>query len=163
MPRHFLAAAIVAAWLVPARLPAQSAESCVVARIVDGDTFYCRDGLKVRPIGFDAPERGQGEIYGLSRDALARLLEPGDTVRLEHDVAQMDRYGRRLAWVWRDTLLVNEAMVAGGWGLLYTVSPNVKYVSRLEAAQRRARESGAGLWANAGFTCPPSAHRRREC
>ena len=68
----------------------------MVQRIVDGDTFYCRDGVKVRPIGFDAPERGQPEIYGLAREALARLLAPGDTVRLEHDVALADRYGATL-------------------------------------------------------------------
>ena len=28
-----------------------SVHACVVARIVDGDTFYCRDGRKVRLLG----------------------------------------------------------------------------------------------------------------
>ena len=142
---------------------AQAGTACIVAKIVDGDTFYCRDGVKVRPIGFDTPERGQGEIYALARAALRRLADVGDTVRLELDVDPTDRYGRRLAWVWRDSVLINEAMIAGGWGMLYTVPPNVRYTRRLEIAQQEARAAGAGLWGRAGFVCPPGAHRRRQC
>src|SRR5690606_8649664 len=156
-----LAAAIPVIAAAPLR--AQSRQPCVIARVVDGDTFHCADGLKVRPIGFDTPERGQGEIYVRAREELRAIANVGDTVALERDVTLTDRYGRRLAWVWRDTVLVNEAMVAGGWGVLLTIPPNVRYVTRLEAAQRAARESGAGLWATNGFECTPAAYRRRAC
>src|SRR5918993_1062876 len=33
-----------------------TADDCRVDRITDGDTFYCRDGRKVRLIGVDTPE-----------------------------------------------------------------------------------------------------------
>jgi micrococcal nuclease len=130
---------------------------------VDGDTFDCAGGARVRPIGIDTPERSQGQIYALARDALRAHAGIGDTVMLEWDASRRDRYGRLLAWVWRDSVLVNEAMVAGGWAVLYTVPPNVRYVSRLEEAQRSARARGAGLWARDGFACPPAAARRKEC
>ena len=39
--------------------------------------------------------------------------------------------------------LVNEAMVRGGWAVLYTVPPNVKYAGRLERAQKDGAR-GAG-------------------
>jgi micrococcal nuclease len=134
-----------------------------VSRVVDGDTFDCASGVRIRPIGIDSPERSQGEIYALARDALRVYADVGDTVTLEWDAARRDRYGRHLAWVWRDSLLVNEAMVAEGWALLATVPPNVRHVARLEAAQRSARARLAGLWARDGFACPPGAARRRAC
>ena len=130
---------------------------------MDGDTLHCTDGRRVRLIGIDAPERDQGRGFAASRSALARLAPEGEQLRLERDAARSDRYGRRLAYAWRGDTLVNEALVAGGWALLYTVPPNVKHARRLEAAQRRARDARAGLWEGDDFRCAPSARRRREC
>ena len=84
-------------------------------------------------------------------------------MRLEKDVAPRDRYGRELAHVWNGSRLVNEALVLEGWAMLYTVPPNVKYAERLERAQKRARQTGAGLWGSGGFACAPAAYRRGEC
>ncbi len=159
--RPFVAALLVAAAAMPAC--ARKGELCVIATVVDGDTFHCRGGAKVRLIGIDAPERSQGEAYRASREALRRIADVGATVRLERDATPRDRYGRELAWVWHDTVLVSEAMVAQGYAVLFTVPPNVKYVERIAAAQRRARDAGAGLWATGGFTCPPSDRRRQRC
>ena len=166
--RPFAAALLASIAAVPAcaqgaRQVQRSAEWCVLATVVDGDTFRCRDGTRVRLIGIDAPERSQGDAYGASREALRRMAGPGDTVRLERDVAPRDRFGRELAWAWRDTVLLSEAMVAQGYAILFTVPPNVKYVDRIAAAQRRARRDGAGLWATDGFSCAPSDRRRGRC
>ncbi|HEU5039571.1 MAG TPA: thermonuclease family protein [Gemmatimonadales bacterium] len=134
-----------------------------MARVTDGDTFYCRDGRKVRLIGIDAPELGQGAAGTAAREALRRLLPLGAAVRLEQDAAPRDRYGRILAYVWHGGRLVNEAMVRAGWAMLYTVPPNVRYVRRLERAQHEARAHRAGLWARGGFDCPPADYRRGAC
>lgn len=144
-------------------LGAQARSACVVARIVDGDTFYCQGGVKVRPIGFDAPERGQGAVADSATAMLARWVPVGDTVALERDVSLTDRYGRQLAWVWRGDTLVNERMVASGWALLYTVPPDVRHVEALQAAARDARARAAGLWSMEGFDCLPSDYRRHRC
>jgi micrococcal nuclease len=144
--------------------PVSSASTpCVVARIADGDTFYCQDGRKVRLIGVDTPELGQGAPGREARSALERLLPEGTRVRLERDVTSRDRYGRELAYVWSGSRMVNEALVQEGWAVLYTVPPNVKYADRLERAQSAARAGGAGLWRSGGFACAPSSYRRREC
>ena len=135
----------------------------MVSRVVDGDTFYCRDGRKVRLIGVDSPELAQGAAGRQARDALGRLLPRGSSVRLEQDAAPSDRSGRVLAWVWGETGLVNEALVRGGWAVLYTVPPNVKYASRIERAQKAARAAHAGLWNGSAFDCPPSEYRRHAC
>lgn len=139
-----------------------AADECRVQRVADGDTFYCGDGRKVRLIGIDAPELAQGELGTLAHQALSRLLPVGALVRLEGDVSPRDRYGRTLAHVWLGGL-VNEAMVQGGWALLYTVPPDVKYVRRLERAQQKARAGSAGLWARQGFACAPADFRRGRC
>jgi micrococcal nuclease len=145
------------------RAAAAQPSLCVVERIADGDTFTCRDGRRVRLIGIDTPELAQGESGRLARAALSRLAPPGASVRLESDVAPRDRYGRELAHVWNGSRLVNEALVLEGWAMLYTVPPNVKYAERLERAQKRARQTGAGLWGSGGFACAPAAYRRGEC
>ncbi|MGE0354074.1 MAG: thermonuclease family protein [Gemmatimonadales bacterium] len=137
-------------------------DSCDVGRIVDGDTFYCQNGEKVRLIGIDTPEMDQGSSGRRARAALVRLIE-GRTVRLENDVDPTDRYRRRLAYVWLRDTLVNEQLVAEGWAVVYTVPPNVRYVERFRQAQRRARTDQRGLWAEGGFSCEPAQHRRAEC
>jgi micrococcal nuclease len=140
----------------------QQEDGCVVLRVVDGDTFHCRDGRKVRLTGIDAPERRQS-FSSVAGHALLEMLPLGTAVRLERDVAPTDRYRRVLAYVWVGPTLVNEAMVRDGWAVLYTVPPNVKYADRLGRAQKEARARGAGLWAQRGFDCLPSEFRRRRC
>jgi len=144
-------------------LPAPAADGCVVARVVDGDTLHCRDGRRVRLIGIDSPERGQGESAGLARNALIRLLPAGGAVRLELDLVGTDRYGRVLAYVWVGRSLLNERLVREGWAVLYTVPPNVKYADRIARAQKEARARRAGLWGTGGFNCLPKAYRRGAC
>jgi len=146
-----------------AQHPVQQETHCVVRQVADGDTFYCRDGRKVRLIGIDSPEREQRPFGSTAQQALIRMLPTGSGVRLEHDVTLTDQYGRLLAYVWLGPTLVNEAMVHGGWAVLYTVPPNVKYAERFSRAQNEARTRGAGLWAERGFDCLPTDFRRRRC
>jgi len=166
MPR--LTLALLAALALPscgsARPSTASDEPpCVVGRISDGDSFHCADQRRVRLIGIDTPELGQGEPGRQAQEALRRLLPKGTTIRLERDAAPRDQYRRELAYVWVGSRLINEVMVREGWAVLYTLPPNVKYADRLEEAQRKARAARAGLWKTGGFACSPSAWRKRKC
>jgi micrococcal nuclease len=143
--------------------PADRATICRVERVSDGDSFYCNQGKRVRLIGIDTPELSQGELGRQSREALLRLMPPGSELRLELDATPADRYGRILAYGWRDSVMVNREMVRQGWALLYTVPPNVRYVESLRAAQDSAQSEHAGHWKSGGFTCQPAQRRRREC
>src|SRR3954469_7533878 len=106
----------------------QPGPSCVVKRISDGDTFRCADGRRVRLIGIDSPETEQEPYGAAARQTLLQRIPLHTVVRLETDMAPVDRYGRVLAYVWAGPKLINEAMVRDGWALLYTVPPNVRYV-----------------------------------
>ena len=137
--------------------------TCQVERISDGDSFYCQGGKRVRLIGVDAPELDQGELGRASRESLRRMMPVGAHVRLETDVRPADQYGRTLAYVWRDSVMINRKMIREGWAVLYTVPPNIRHVIQLQAAQDSARDQHAGHWGTNGFSCQPSQRRRGEC
>jgi micrococcal nuclease len=126
----------------------------VVDRVVDGDTIEVRfrgRRLTVRLIGVDTPESVHPtrpvECYGLAAAAFTERHLAGAPVRLELDVEPLDRYGRTLAYVWTlDGRLFNEVLIARGFATVATFPPNVRYVDRFVAAQRRARRADRGLW-----------------
>ena len=133
--------------------PQVATTDCEVARIVDGDTFVCAPDVRVRLIGMDTPEMRQAPYGDQARDTLAALIPVGTTVQLERDIDPTDRYGRLLAYVWQDGVLVNWWLVRNGWARILTVPPNVRYVDPLLEAQRTARSEGRGLWRAGAFTC----------
>jgi micrococcal nuclease len=163
MQNRCVAILLALAGCAPSGLPGQQISHCVVGRIVDGDTFRCRDGRRVRLIGIDSPEQGQRPYAAKARAALLRMAPPGTALRLEGDVSTGDRYGRLLAYAWVDSQLVNEALILEGWAVQYTVPPNVKYADRLGRAQKEARALGRGLWSERTFECLPADYRRRKC
>lgn len=145
------------------RAPVRSLRPCRVTRVVDGDTLVCSDVGRVRLIGMDSPERNQPPFGVQSRAALLDLVPVGSTVSLEHDLEPRDRFGRLLAYIWRDGKLVNWMLVRQGWAVMATYPPNVQYADRLREAQQLAREAGLGLWGTGGFDCLPAERRAGRC
>jgi micrococcal nuclease len=143
-------------------------EDAVVASVTDGDTIRVRvaggPSEPVRLTGIDTPEtkdpRTVVECFGAEAAAqTSALLPPGTAVRLERDVDLHDRYGRRLAYVWRtsDALFVNAALVRDGFAAPYRYPPNVKYADLFSALGRQAREAGVGLWGACGGPNTPAS------
>ncbi len=133
---------------------AQSTLAGTVIRIVDGDTIHVRVGErleKVRYIGVNTPElhhpRKGEEPGGRAAAAVNRDLLSGRRVRLELDAQSRDRYGRLLAYVWVDDIMVNAELVRRGFAQVMTVPPNVRHQALFLKLQREAREAGRGLWA----------------
>ncbi|TSC90339.1 MAG: micrococcal nuclease [Microgenomates group bacterium Gr01-1014_5] len=122
-----------------------------VTRIIDGDTIELSDNTRIRYTGVDTPETG--DCYGASASKANSNLVLNKEVILETDVQILDKYGRKLAYVWLDpdqtgvkNILVNEELVKQGVARVSTYPPNVKYVERFQAAEREAREGQFGLW-----------------
>src|SRR5215218_9248099 len=95
-----------------------------VARVVDGDTIRVElpSGEEaVRYIGIDTPESVKPgapvECFAKRASAFNERLVAGERVRLVRDVEERDRYGRLLAYVYRqrDGLFVNAELVRGGY------------------------------------------------
>jgi len=152
-PFRLLAPALLAAVLVAcdstdtAPLPPDSA---TIARVADGDSLVLRGGERVRLLQIDAPELGGGECYG--REAmreLARLLEPGDDVRLEFDpeLDERDRHGRLLRYVHLEYDNVNVELVRRGAAAPFFLrAERGRYADDLLSAVEDARSAGAGMW-----------------
>src|SRR5204863_10069690 len=94
---------------------------------------------------------GQEPWATRGQQAPAALVARKD-VRVEFDVLKSEA-GQSGVWayVWvkgkaGGERLVNESVLAGGHALLDTRVPNVRYVERLAAAQKAAREAGTNVW-----------------
>ncbi|MCL6558106.1 MAG: thermonuclease family protein, partial [Firmicutes bacterium] len=79
--------------------------SATVTYVVDGDTVHIvlagGKEEKVRFIGVDTPESTKEvEPYGKEAAAYTKSRLDGRKVWLEKDVAERDKYGRLLAYVW---------------------------------------------------------------
>lgn len=160
--RFFPATGREGRWLVSTPIRVGIAEAHpVVTRVVDGDTIEVRmpDGEleHVRLLLVDTPEVFGGvECYGREASAFVRgLLPAGALVRLERDVTNRDSFGRLLRYLYLpDGTMLNERLVEGGYAEYHRYDGvNVRYATRIEAAQRRAQAAGAGLWG----ACTPGA------
>jgi len=126
-----------------------------IVRIIDGDTVFAEFRGKrerVRLLGIDAPEsRENDRLFVQARKAgvspssvlsagrastkfLLSLVRPGDVVRLEFDDTLRDKYGRLLAYVWKNEILVNEKMVEAGHAVPCFFGRNRKYSGRIVSA-----------------------------
>jgi micrococcal nuclease len=150
----------------PGTAPAAVSGSRAVRRVTDGDTLVLEDGEKVRLIGIDTPElhdpsrnAGSEARAGLSarlvddysvraREFLTETLR-GRRVRLEYDRERTDRFGRTLAYAYRepDGLFLNAEMVKQGYAFAYTRFP-FGHSAEFRLYEREAKEARRGVWAD---------------
>ncbi|MBA4072772.1 MAG: hypothetical protein C0497_13180 [Gemmatimonas sp.] len=136
--------------------------TCVVAKLADGDSFTCADGREVRLLLIDTPELAQAPWGQMAKRQLETMVRPGTAVRLEVDRMSVDRYQRTLAYVWVDTVMVNEAMVARGWAVVLAYE-NVRHLDRMKRAECEAQAAKRGFWQAWAFRCRPVDFRARRC
>ena len=107
---------------------------------------------RVRYIGVDTPESVEPgtpvQCYAKRAAAANAALVGGRSVRLVGDVEQRGRYGRLLAYVYRepDGAFVNARLVRDGYARTLAIAPNVAHAHQFAQLARTARQSGRGLW-----------------
>ena len=131
-----------------------------VLRVVDGDTIRVRlDGgrtERVRYIGVDTPESVKPgtavQCFAKRAAAANAALVAGRSVRLVGDVEQRDRYGRLLAYVYRepDGAFVNAQLVRDGYARTLHDRAQRGACGPVRTAWRRAR---AGTAEGCGAAC----------
>lgn len=155
-------ALVLASSIATAATP-QTVEAYVI-KTVDGDTFQAIiQGKKerVRMIGIDTPETHHPtkpvQPYGPEAEQFTRQQLQGQTVYLEFDVGQRDRFGRILAYIWTSqpandsdseirNKMFNGRLLLDGYARLMTIPPNVRYVDHFQKYQKEARNAGNGVW-----------------
>lgn len=134
-----------------------SDNSLAVIKVFDGDTISVeRNGVieKVRFIGIDTPEtkdpRKPVQCFGEEASKYTHSLLDNRRVRLEIDTSQgeRDRYGRILAYVWRDDgVFLNRQLIAEGYAHEYTYQDKAYfYQDEFQKAEDLARTQAKGLW-----------------
>jgi micrococcal nuclease len=149
--RPGLIAGVLLAGLLLGHAAPGAAERVAVRRVNDGDTIQLTDGRLVRYIGIDAPEidhdRRTAQPLGVAARTRNGELVADRALRLEFDIERSDDYGRTLAYVFLPNgVMVNERLLQEGLAFCLATRPNVKYESRLLAAQRAAMRARTGLW-----------------
>ncbi len=138
----------------PTPIPLPSGEDAVVVAVVDGDTIDVTIGgqpFTVRYIGIDTPEtKDPGapvQCYGPEASAANATLVTGQTLRLEKDRSNVDRYKRLLRYVYLpDGRMVNAELVRTGAAFAKRYPPDTKRAAQLAQAMAAAQSAGAGLW-----------------
>lgn len=131
-----------------------------VSRVVDGDTVELSDGNKVRLIGVNTPEStNKTEEYGKEASNYTTSELEGQTVWLQKDVSETDRYGRLLRLVWTEVpssvsdegeirnKMFNANLVLSGYAEPSTYQPDSTYSEYFVKFAKEARSESKGLWA----------------
>lgn len=136
-----------------------------VTKHIDGDTVHITldDGevLKIRMIGIDTPETVHPskpvEFYGKEASDFTKNSIYEETVYLEKDISDTDKYGRALRYIWLEipteineeaikAKMFNGILVAQGYANSLSYPPDVKYQDYFTKFQKEARENNLGLW-----------------
>lgn len=122
-----------------------------VKYVIDGDTCILMNEQRVRLLGVDTPEiknveyQRLGEFFGEQAKSYLKQLIEGKEVRLVDGPEPFDKYGRRLAYIYLDDLLVNRELVRLGYAEAIRRFPYDKKDEFL-ALEAIARHEKLGMW-----------------
>ena len=160
--RFFIAAVSGILYLLPGLLCAAndvcgmdgSTATLVIRYVIDGDTVKLVDGTNLRLVGLDTPELGRegkadepGAIA--ARDYLVELLSENSGLPVVYDAERYDRHGRMLGHLFlSDGRNIQALLLAGGYGTLLVIPPNLKYIDCYRSREREAIVQRRGIWSN---------------
>lgn len=130
-----------------------------ITSVIDWDTFrikYKGKTQSVRLLGIDTPESsivryGKAECYGKEAKKYLKTLINKKTVKLVPDsvAPSRDKFGRRLAYVYLDDMLVNQYMLTKWYAREYTY--NGQYYdnqSTFKNLAQQAQSQNLGMWSD---------------
>lgn len=142
-----------------------------LVRVVDGDTIIVKisgEDVRVRLIGIDTPESvnpdesKNSESGKLASKYTKSILKKGQTLYLEKDTSNKDKYDRLLRYVWLkkpastvtekeiSTKMLNGILVKKGYAYAKTYYPNIKYSEIFKKLEQEAKNNEIGiLWEKA--------------
>ncbi|MBP9817203.1 thermonuclease family protein [Candidatus Shapirobacteria bacterium] len=146
----------IVATVTPSITASISGAPVKVDRVVDGDTIKVIIDNKietVRLIGVDTPEvvdpRKPVQCFGKEASEFTKKLLENQSVILVSDPTQgnLDKYGRLLRYVYLpDGTLVNQKIIANGYGHEYTYRIPYKFQTQFKDSQKQAESNNLGLW-----------------
>ncbi|MFQ5542997.1 MAG: thermonuclease family protein [Nitrospiria bacterium] len=129
-----------------------------VLKVIDGDTIRLKDGRLIRYLGIDAPDlkRKINDVWTYAPQPFAeeaaklnKELVEGKRVLIALDptLKEHDKYGRLLAFVYIDKIMVNEELLKRGLARTDIPSLFMKHRIRFWSLEEIAWTGKNGLWA----------------
>ncbi|WP_368659109.1 thermonuclease family protein [Metabacillus halosaccharovorans] len=125
-----------------------------VTKVVDGDTLHVMiSGKKetIRLLLVDTPETvhptKQVQPFGPEASNYMKEKLNGEEVQVELGIGERDKYGRLLAYVYRDNQMINKLLLEKGLArVAYVFEPNTKYIDEFNEIQKQAQNEQVGIW-----------------
>ncbi len=113
-----------------------------VTKVIDGDTIDAGN-FRIRLSGINTPETGEC-YYKEAKEKLEELVLDKE-VFLEKDKTDIDKYGRKLRYVYVDELMINKILVEQGYAKVYDdYKDDTKRYDELKEAEKNALN--LGVW-----------------
>jgi len=119
-----------------------------LTRIIDGDTIDTSLG-KVRLLGINTPEKNQ-KGYQEAKDFLQQF--EGKEISLELTKEDIDKYNRKLRYLFYKDNFINKKILEYGFAHFYTYNED-KYTDELRKTEEKAREKEIGIWEKSKEEC----------
>lgn len=126
-----------------------------LAKCTDGDTahFYIAGkDTTVRFLAVDTPEyTKEKEPYGKeASEFTCQMLSHAEVIELEYDDGsdKSDKYGRDLAWVFVDGILLQKELTARGLAEVTYIYGEYAYTEELYRAQEEAQRQKLRIWSD---------------
>lgn len=123
-------------------------ENASVIRIIDGDTIETDKGT-IRLLGINTPEKNK-PYYQEALDFLC-LLE-NKTIKMMQDSEDIDKYQRKLRYIFYKGELINAKILEKGLGTSFMIE-NLRYEKKLKKAEDYARKNQKVLWKESQDIC----------
>lgn len=117
----------------------------IVIKVVDGDTFDTNKGERIRLYEIDAPEYPK-DCLGV--DAKARMEDLVLNKKISFERIEKDNFGRTLAYVYLDRLLINEVMTEEGLAYFEKGKTVTENSLIIEQFQDKAKLASRGVWSS---------------
>lgn len=166
MKKNFLKLFILLTLLFPFGVFAEEAVSnenemvVTLEKCIDGDTATFKDSsgntYKTRFLAIDTPETvhptKEIEAYGKEASTYTcDTLTNAKEIKLELDPGsdKEDKYGRLLAWVFADGVLLQNSLLEKGLAEVSYLYGDYKYTEMIQETQEVAKEKQIGIWSDA--------------
>lgn len=119
---------------------------------IDGDTanfIENNEKIKVRFLAVNTPEIKTKDLYASeAKEFTCNLLTNAKEIYLEFDDGsdKTDKYGRTLAWIWADNILVQKELIKNGYAKVEYIYGNYKYTDELKELEKIAQKNKVNIW-----------------
>lgn len=143
--------------LILAAMPIQAntKEEVEFSKCTDGDTAHFLIKGKdttVRFLAINAPEYTKTkEPYGKeASEYVCDILTNANTIELEYDDGSdtLDKYGRTLAWVYADDVLLQRELVQRGLAEVKYIYGDYAYTEELKTLEKEAKKEKLNMWSD---------------